>query len=671
MSANVLPIDLNVAATASLDLNVSAGFNQSMTSEDTHSSSIGVSVSACPFDPLEHDLIVSRSSSDTSSSQAVSLNSNGHLDSLFVVPNFEVVSQFHPTHIAIDAVYQTKQALSFHLKVYAISNHFQYMTKTSTKKVLHVICVDVENCKWAVRGVRLSGSNMFQIKRFDSDHTCSIDFRQGRHRQATADVIAELIKHRYADASRKPYAPIDIIVDMNRDYGVMLPYKKAWNANKKAQIKSMGSDEESYQLMPFISHVLREKNPGSKISLIIDDHDRFKYFFMSLHPWFEGWKHCVPVLIIDGSFMKSYYKGTLLTACAQDANDQIFPLAFGVCDTERKDTWLWLFKMLKETLAHRDDLFIVSDRHEGIIHAARVVFPHAEHGYCVQHILGNIRTKFKGCDGLAWKFNQAARAASPAELEEYLALLDSEDAGIRPYLSAIGFEKWTRCYSRRTRYSVMTSNNAESMNSLDRIPQEYPIAKLIDFLRGRMQKWFCERRENAEKNKTILSEYFETKLRSFHAQSSMMLVKPASAYEFEVVDKTSRIFIVNLKEKTCSCRVFQLEHFICVHGVAAVGHRRGLSCYDYISNYYFTHAWLSTYSGEMHPIGSWFDWEIPDHVKSVVCKPPTCLTRPPGRPKKKRIPSTGEFPSRQRCSRCKKGGHNKKSCTNPISVSRA
>ncbi|CAH9140423.1 unnamed protein product, partial [Cuscuta epithymum] len=111
---------------------------------------------------------------------------------------------------------------------------------------------------------------------------------------------------------------------------------------------------------------------------------------MPLHPLFEGWKHCVPVLIIDGSFMKSYYKGTLLTTCAQDTNDQIFSLAFGMCDIERKDTWLWFFKMLKETLAHRDDLFIVSDRHAGIIHAARVVFPHAEHGYCVQHILGNI-----------------------------------------------------------------------------------------------------------------------------------------------------------------------------------------------------------------------------------------------------------------------------------------
>ncbi|CAH9082483.1 unnamed protein product [Cuscuta epithymum] len=116
---------------------------------------------------------------------------------------------------------------------------------------------------------------MFQIKRFDSDHTCSIDFRQGRHRQATSDVIVELIKHRYADASRKSYAPIDIIVDMNRDYGVTLPYKKTWNANKKAQ-KING--------VRLWRMFWNKKKSCSKISLIIDYHDHFKYFFMSLHP---------------------------------------------------------------------------------------------------------------------------------------------------------------------------------------------------------------------------------------------------------------------------------------------------------------------------------------------------------------------------------------------------
>ncbi|CAH9117894.1 unnamed protein product [Cuscuta europaea] len=51
---------------------------------------------------------------------------------------------------------------------------------------------------------------------------------------------------------------------------------------------------------------------------------------------------------------------------------------------------------LKKTLAPRDNLVFVSNRHERIIHVARTVFPHAERGYGDQHILGNIRAKFIG-----------------------------------------------------------------------------------------------------------------------------------------------------------------------------------------------------------------------------------------------------------------------------------
>ncbi|CAH9137096.1 unnamed protein product [Cuscuta epithymum] len=51
---------------------------------------------------------------------------------------------------------------------------------------------------------------------------------------------------------------------------------------------------------------------------------------------------------------------------------------------------------LKKTLAHGDILVFVSDRHDGIIHVARTGSPHAEHGYVAQHILGNIRAKFRG-----------------------------------------------------------------------------------------------------------------------------------------------------------------------------------------------------------------------------------------------------------------------------------
>ncbi|CAH9114478.1 unnamed protein product [Cuscuta europaea] len=114
--------------------------------------------------------------------------------------------------------------------------------------------------------------------------------------------------------------------------------------------------------------------------------------------------------------------------------------------------------------------------------------------------------------------------------------------------------------------------------------------------------------------------------------------KPSCAFEFEVFDKRSRSYVVNLKERTCTCREFQLDGFLCVHSVAAIRSRPGLSCYDYISEFY----------------------------KQITCIPPSCESRPPGRPKKRRIPSTGEHVRSQKCTRCLMVGHNRKTCRNPI-----
>ncbi|VFR00275.1 unnamed protein product [Cuscuta campestris] len=256
---------------------------------------------------------------------------------------------------------------------------------------------------------------------------------------------------------------------------------------------------------------------------------------------------------------------------------------------------------VKEALDYRPVQCVISDRHEGIISAVNTVFPGVSHGHCIYHIFGNIKHNFRGSQkSLSWKFYGAARAASKAECYQYLQYLEQDDPRIIPYLDDIGFEKWARSFSTN-RYSIMTSNLAESMNSVDAVPREYPIARVVDFL----------------------------------------LVRPASNFEFLVIETDGRSFVVNFQDRTCTCGEFQLDNFVCVHAVAVTRQRPGLSCYDYVSPYYTASAWSSAYNGVVHPIPSKDLWVLPDDVHAIICKPPTCSKRPPGRPKKRRIPSRG------------------------------
>ncbi|VFQ69362.1 unnamed protein product [Cuscuta campestris] len=117
------------------------------------------------------------------------------------------------------------------------------------------------------------------------------------------------------------------------------------------------------------------------------------------------------------------------------------------------------------------------------------------------------RSNFHGSEKLLyWKFYGAARAASEAECNRYLKYLDRDDPRIIGYLKAIGKEKWARSRSNQ-RYSIMTSNLAESMNNVDVVPCEYPISQLVDFLMARTQRWFHERRELANSTSSTLTKF--------------------------------------------------------------------------------------------------------------------------------------------------------------------
>ncbi|CAH9130492.1 unnamed protein product, partial [Cuscuta epithymum] len=109
---------------------------------------------------------------------------------------------------------------------------------------------------------------MFQIRRFDSFHTCLMDFRQGQHRQATYRTVAELVSHKFLDASRKPYVPNEIRADMSLMHGISMSYNKSWKAQKTAMQKQFGSDAESYQLLPSMAYMLDKANPHSVFSLV-------------------------------------------------------------------------------------------------------------------------------------------------------------------------------------------------------------------------------------------------------------------------------------------------------------------------------------------------------------------------------------------------------------------
>nr|XP_009780139.1 PREDICTED: uncharacterized protein LOC104229230 [Nicotiana sylvestris]XP_016491130.1 PREDICTED: uncharacterized protein LOC107810814 [Nicotiana tabacum] len=212
------------------------------------------------------------------------------------------------------------------------------------------------------------------------------------------------------------------------------------------------------------------------------------YAFVALYPSIKGWQYCKPVVVVDGTFLKSAYKGTLLIASTQDPAGNILPLAYAIVDSENNASWEWFFVRFKDAFRERDGICIVSDRHEGIENAAATLYPQVPHSYTVE------------------------------KFDYHMAEVEKIDKRVKDYSMNVGYERWSRAHSTVNRTLTMTSNIAESINAALKAARELPMT-------------------------------------------------PSTSYLYSVLDKGKQR-IVFLKDRTCSCRRFQLDELPCAHAWA-------------------------------------------------------------------------------------------------------
>ena len=115
-----------------------------------------------------------------------------------------------------------------------------------------------------------------------------------------------------------------------------------------------------------------------------------------------GFAYCRPVLRLDGTHLKTKYKGILLAATGIDANGSLFPLASAVIDAENNDNWLWFIQLFHRiieqhgaTLLAPKAMTLVSDHQKELLEGVEIVFPDSPHGYCLRHLYENMYKEFK------------------------------------------------------------------------------------------------------------------------------------------------------------------------------------------------------------------------------------------------------------------------------------
>ncbi|XP_075073837.1 uncharacterized protein LOC142161862 [Nicotiana tabacum] len=552
----------------------------------------------------------------------------------------------------------------------AIALHFEIQTIKSDKTRFTAKCAS-EGCPWRIHAAKLPGVPTFTIRTIHDNHTCGGIAHLG-HQQASVQWVANSVEQRLRENPN--CKPKEILEEIHRTHGITLSYKQAWRGKERIMAAMRGSFEEGYRLLPQYCEQVKRTNPGSIASVYANPADNcFQRLFISFQASIFGFLNaCRPLLGLDRTFLKSKYLGTLLLATGFDGDGGLFPLAFGVVDEENDDNWMWflseLHTLLEVNTENMPRLTILSDRQKGIVDGVEANFPTAFHGFCMRHLSESFRKEFNNTMlvNLLW---EAAHALTVIEFEAKVLEIEEISQDAAYWIRRIPPRLWATAYFEGTRFGHLTANIVEQLNNWILEASGLPIIQMMECIRRQLMTWFNERRETSMQWTSILVPTAEMRVADALERARTYQVLRANEAEFEVISHEGTN-IVDIRNRCCLCRGWQLYGLPCAHAVAAL-----LSCRQNVHRFTescFTVAtYRKTYSQTIHPIPDKSLWkelsEGDPNAEEIVINPPKSL-RPPGRPRKKRVRAEdrGRVKRVVHCSRCNQTGHFRTTCAAPI-----
>ncbi|XP_022897696.1 uncharacterized protein LOC111411393 [Olea europaea var. sylvestris] len=235
------------------------------------------------------------------------------------------------------------------------SDTYQWITSMNTSNLVErQIFFSKKELYSKIRVLALHDNFQFKVSRSN--------FRRNAHRHATTSVIVEHILEKLDNLYRS-YDPTAIARHMECEFGVKISYQKAHRGKVVALHMLYCIPGYNFQKLLSYCHVLGESNPRTVNYIEVDACNMFYYFFRTFGASIRGNMHYLrPVIYVDSSHLKGPYKGTLLLATDQDANKQIYPLAWEIVDVETNRSWTWFLSNLKELMEDSDELVFVFDR---------------------------------------------------------------------------------------------------------------------------------------------------------------------------------------------------------------------------------------------------------------------------------------------------------------------
>ncbi|KAJ9550389.1 hypothetical protein OSB04_014434 [Centaurea solstitialis] len=509
-----------------------------------------------------------------------------------------------------------------------------------------------ETCPWVLHVSPVKKEETWMVKTYTDTHKCL------QTRSVNACTASFLADHIVQTIAPNPEIPIRAVKEqLERKYAVSVSRVKSFRAKSMALNKLRGDYAQQYGLLRRYLLEVKRTNPDTTVKIDVEatidpssPTRQFKRVYICLGPLKQGFKACQRDLLgLDGCFMKGPYPGQILTAVGVDPNHGTYPLAYAVVEAETKSSWAWFLECLGDDLGlqRNSNFTFISDRQKGIVPAITQVFPSAEHRYCLRHIEENMKLRFKGkaFKEHLWK---CAAASTVPMFNKAMDELKAFNGSFHGWLRQIPPKHWSKAYFTALEYI-----------------RQYLMKKIVN-----VQKVIATHHGPLTPAATKM-------LDKIKAEAVDYDIIWNGGIEYEVSGPWQDQVIVNVQNKTCSCRHWELTGMPCKHVVATTwymamnGEGAGLP-ESWAHECYWLSTWKKVYDFKLSPINGPKLWPENDS--------PTTLTPPKhhiqvGRPKKKRLRTTDDASqsvvkgskiskagTSVTCAKCHNKGHNSRTC---------
>jgi hypothetical protein len=189
------------------------------------------------------------------------------------------------------------------------------------------------------------------------------------------------------------------------------------------------------------------------------------------------------------------------------------------------------------------------------MNGVQTIYPEVEHRECMHHLVTNFKKRYTSrvFDENLWA---VAYSWNPYLFEKHWAAMDREKPAATAYLRTCHTKLWTRSqFSTICKVDYVTNNLAECFNNWIKEHKAMNLDDLLDKLRQMLIVKWNHRRKISRQFEGLILPHIIKHLNEKSRELNLEVIECSEhVAEVTTLGGSGFRFVVNLHEKTCSCR---------------------------------------------------------------------------------------------------------------------